>query len=122
MMDALLRRTSGIASLANTSTFHREVALRRQDATILWCWSPSIPWAGIISANACALQSSPLAADGHCRRPSTSPLIDMESLAAVLIVAVLLLFAFGKRGRSDDDAPQIDPFFFSQDKDSMDDE
>ena len=45
----------------------------------------------------------------------------METLAALLIVAVLL-FACGKRGRSDDDAPQIDPFFFSQDKDSMDDE
>ncbi len=67
------------------------------------------------------LQSSPLAADGHYRHSSTSPVIDMETLAALLIVAVLL-FACGKRGRSDDDAPQIDPFFFSQDKDSMDDE
>lgn len=44
----------------------------------------------------------------------------MEILA-VLILAVLLFFAVGKRNGSDHN-PQIDPFFFSQDKDSMDDE
>ncbi|MGT2460264.1 hypothetical protein ACU4GI_47130 (plasmid) [Cupriavidus basilensis] len=44
----------------------------------------------------------------------------MEPLA-VLIVAALVLLAFAKRGHSDH-APKIDPFFFSQDKDSMDDD
>ncbi|MGT2455680.1 hypothetical protein ACU4GI_21670 [Cupriavidus basilensis] len=43
----------------------------------------------------------------------------MEILA-VLILAVIIL-ACAKRSRSDHN-PQIDPFFFSQDKDSMDDD
>ncbi|WP_301542779.1 hypothetical protein [Cupriavidus basilensis] len=43
----------------------------------------------------------------------------MEILA-VLILAVLIL-ACATRNRSDHN-PQIDPFFFSHDKDSMDDD
>ena len=52
-------------------------------------------------------------------RPFTSLQINMEILA-VLILAVLIL-ACATRNRSDHN-PQIDPFFFSHDKDSMDDE
>lgn len=66
-----------------------------------------------------ATPSPSIVVSGHFGPPFTSLQINMEILA-VLILAVLIL-ACATRNRSDHN-PQIDPFFFSHDKDSMDDE